>query len=481
MKRLSVSILSKTLCLISFISLMGSACGGEREPYNILMIAIDDMNNWVGVMNDKAKTPHIDSLARSGMLFNNAYCVTPACNPSRTALMTGLRPETTGQFSNRGYFRDLPGGEDILTLAQYLQQNGYETIGAGKIFHHARGNDEKPAPLSDPPSWDFQRKGLIGTPGLELFVNTDGNANWLRNDWKQTFSPEHYYSKYGVWGAIPQGREDCGDWQTAGFCAEYLLDEHEKPFFLACGIFRPHLPQIVPQEYFDRYPLESIELPEVPDDDMDDIPETAKRNQSTPFFRLIREHGEWEKAVQGYLASMSFADDCVGRVLDALENSRYRDNTIVLLWTDHGWQLGHKQRWSKFTLWRQSTNAPMIIRYPGMESAGKVCSEPVSFLDLYPTLIELAGLEERAILEGESLMPWMLDPGLDKETPAIVTFNHGNYSVVWKNWNYIRYRDGSEELYDHDGDPREYDNLAGSKDYRKLMDRLGAMIPGRKD
>jgi arylsulfatase A-like enzyme len=471
------------LVSITLLSLAIWSCRKESEPLNILMIAIDDMNNWVGVMENKAKTPHIDALARSGVLFSNAYCVVPACNPSRTALLSGKRPETTGQYTNAGNFRDKPGGKDIITLPQYFRQYGYEAVAAGKIFHAPRYGGEEPNPRSDPVSWNDQRIGNVGTPQADLYLDEDGRAAWLEGDWKQfvqngRFLPSMgYITRMGRWGPIPQPKKECGDWQSAEFCADYLLQDHEKPFFLACGIFRPHSPQLVPQEYFDMYPPGSFKMPEVPEDDMDDIPEIARTNWSTPFTKLVREKGQWELAVQGYLASMTFADDCIGHVLEALEKSAYRENTLVVLWTDHGWQLCHKDRWEKFTLWRQSTNAPLMFRYPGMKTTGQVCKEVVSFLDLYPTLLDLAGLPRKEDLEGETLRPWLEDPGRDKESPAIITYPGGNHSVVWKNWNYIHYEDGSEELYDHSTDVREYHNLAGREEHQALIDKLKEMLP----
>lgn len=457
-------------------------CRKDPAPLNVLMIAIDDMNNWIGAMDGKAKTPHIDAMARSGVLFNNAFCVVPACNPSRTALMSGLRPETTGQYTNAGNFRDKPGGKEIVTMAQYLKQHGYETVAAGKIFHHPRGNGEQPNELSDPVSWDHQERGHIGTPGHELFLDENDRALWLEGEGDRYITEENsgmnYITKFGVWGAVPFTREECGDWQMADFCARYLSGEHEKPFFLALGIFRPHSPQLVPQEFLDMYPLEEIELPEVPADDMEDIPEIAQTNWSTPFVHLVRKKGQWKKAVQGYLASMSFADACVGHVMEALKKSRYAENTVVLLWTDHGWQLGHKDRWEKFSLWHQATNSPLVIRTPEMKTAGQVCNEAVSFLDLYPTLLDLLELPTRNFLEGESLVPWIEDPFMEKKTPAVVTYPGGNHSVVLGNWNYIRYENGSEELYDHHNDPCEFRNLAGDPQYNLIKDQLRTWIPG---
>jgi len=481
----------KKLILFLMLTVIFGSCKKKTEPINILMIAIDDMNNWVGVMGNKALTPNIDALAGKGVLFNNAYSVVPLCNPSRVALMTGLRPETTGIYDNEKNFRDVPGGKDIVTLPQYLRQFGYEAVASGKIYHHPRWNGEEPAAFSDPVSWTTQRKGNIGTPGVNNYLGEDGYATWMEGEaegeLKGIFPESSYYMKSylkrGVWGPVPISNDECGDWQSARYCVDYLMEEHDKPFFLACGIFRPHQPFLAPEKYFESYPLESIELPEVPDNDTDDLPAIIKRdsdklNKTTAlFFELIKNKGQWEEAVQAYLACMTFADDCVGHLLDALERSQYIDNTIVLLFTDHGYLLGHKNQWSKYKLWQQSTNTPLIIQYPGMNNRGTVCSEAVSLLDLYPTLLDLAGLPQSNVLQGETLVPWLEDPSLEKENPVLITQQKGNHSVVWKHWNYIRYEDGSEELYDHSKDPREYNNLAGDPEYNEIILRLKAWIP----
>lgn len=444
---------------------------GYGRPLNVLMIAIDDMNNWIGALAGPAQTPHIDRLARQGLLFTNSYCVVPACNPSRVALMTGQRPETTGQFTNEGNFRERPGGAERVTLAQYLRQFGYEATAAGKIFHQPRGTKAQANPLSDPISWNDQRKGSIGTRGHNLYLNEEGWAQWHGGTIKG------YLGEFGVWGPIDDALEETGDFQSAAYCADYLKQPHGKPFFLACGIFRPHSPQLAPQKYFDRFPLDQIALPLVPDDDMQDIPKIAQKNFSTPFVQEVRKRNQWKLAVQGYLASMAFADDCVGHLLEALDKSDYRDNTIVLFWTDHGWQLGHKWRWEKFSLWKQGTQSPLIIRTPGMKTAGQRCDRAVSFLDIYPTVADLLGLSRPEGLEGTSLVPLLENPTALRSIPAVVTYNAGNHSVVLDHWNYIRYKDGSEELYDHRRDPDEFKNLAGLPRYRARMDALKQWLP----
>jgi arylsulfatase A-like enzyme len=462
------------LTVLSLFSTSAAVALPAERPPNILLIAVDDMNDWIGAMQGVAQTPHIDRLAARGMLFDNAYCVTPACNPSRVALLTGLRPETTGQHENAGNFRHLPGNEQLLTLPQRLQQAGYRTIAAGKVFHHPRGPGPQPAELSDPISWTEQWRGRGGTGGHEPYLIANNEARWLQG------VPHEITNDYGrhwaaVWGPIPDLAEETGDWRVAQYCADVLRQEHEQPFFLACGIFRPHAPLLAPQKYFDRFPLDQVELPKIPADDMNDIPAIAQRNWSTPLFEAMKREDQWRLAVQAYLACMAYADDCVGVVLDALERSPHRDNTIVVFLTDHGWQLGHKQRWEKFSLWRQATRAPLVIQAPG-QKPGR-CSRAVSFLDLAPTLLELTGLAVPKPLEGESLVPWLGDPRLPRERPAVITYLPGNHSVVHENWNYIRYQDGAEELYDHQSDPGEYTNLIGRQALAPLVRRLRGWLP----
>jgi arylsulfatase A-like enzyme len=465
----------KKIILLLALAVISASCRSQKDPPNILMIAIDDMNNWVGVMENKAITPHIDALAWEGVLFSNAYSVVPLCNPSRTALLSGLRPETTGIFDNEVNFRDMPGGKNIVTLPQYLRRYGYEAVESGKIYHHPRWTGEEPDPFSDPVSWTVQRKGNIGTPGVDIYLGEDGYARWMEGDWKGIFPENAYVLIRGVWGPVPFTNEQCGDWQSAQYCADYLKEEHEGPFFLACGIFRPHQAYLAPGKYFDLYPLDSIELPVVPANDMDDLPAIARKHSD--FFELIKKKGQWKNAVQAYKASMSFADDCVGYVLAALDRSRYKDNTIVILFTDHGYHLGHKNHWSKYKLWQQSTNTPLVIRYPGMKNPGSECTEAVSLLDIYPTLLGMAGLPPNGVLQGQSLVPWLEDPALERMTPVLITQRKGNHSVVWKQWNYIRYEDGSEELYDHAQDPQEFNNLAGHPGHAAIIGRLKAVIP----
>lgn len=454
-------------------TLVLSGTATERRP-NIVMIAIDDLNNWVGALGGPAHTPNIDRLAASGRLFTNASCVTPACNPSRVALMTGLRPETTGQYENEGNFRrKRPGNDRLLTLPQRLQSLGYRTIGAGKIFHQGRGAGPKANDLSDPVSWDEQYVGGTGTGGAQAYLDEKGWAKWLRGD--DHGITNSYGLRSALWGPIEERKEDTADWKMVGFCADVIGRKHDQPYFLAAGIFRPHAPLLAPKEFFDLYPLDKVHMPYVPPDEFADIPAIARENWSTPLVRAMQQEGEWQRAVQAYLACLSFADACVGRILDAIDRSPDRDNTIVILWGDHGWQLGHKDRWEKFSLWKQSTQAPLIIRSPGF--APGPSARAVSFLDVTPTVLELVGAAVPAGLEGASLTPQLRDPAARREKPAVVTYMPGNHSVVFEGWNYIRYANGSEELYQHATDPAEYTNLIGQPVAEKIVALLRPHLP----
>lgn len=458
-----------------------SSCIKQSQP-NILMIAVDDMNNYIGAWGGQAITPNIDRLASEGTMFRNAYCVVPACNPSRTALLTGQRPETTGQYQNEGNFRDRNGGQERITLPQYLQSLGYESIAAGKIFHYPRGNEASASSLSDSVSWNAQRKGYIGTPGEKAFLGKDGYGAWQQgaaNDYLVDVAPgTNYMARCGIWGAIKETLEECADWKSADYCANYLQKNHKKPFFLSLGIFRPHSPQLAPQEFFDLYDKDAIELPELPENDMDDIPQIAQKNFAYDFVQMVRNKGELRNAMHGYLASMSFADACVGHVLDALKKSKYADNTIIIFWTDHGFQLAQKNRWEKFSLWDLSTNAPMIIKKPKQNPT--IVNTKVSLLDIYPTIVDLLDKKQPAFLEGNSLCPLLDNPETAWKNAAIVTFGKGNHSVQFENWNYIVYEDGSEELYNHDNDPKEFNNLASDTNNKTIITQLKSKLSGLK-
>jgi len=479
MKSILLKSLGFVFLIVSQLGYSQSKKDAVTTKPNILFIAIDDMNNWTSAMGGVAKTPNMEKLAKAGKLFTNAYCVVPACNPSRVAIMTGVRPETNGQYTNPGNFRDLPGNANRITLPIYLQQNGYEAIAAGKVFHNGRGKGTEPDPQSDPQSWTYQFPNDVGTKGHQLYLDKNNQAKWLEGamytEGMNINKPE-YLSKFGVWGVTPEKKEETSDWKNAEFASNYLGEKHDKPFFLAVGLFRPHSPQIAPQEFFDLYPLESVKVPELPADDLDDIPEIAKTNFSSKFVGLVKEKGQLQKATQAYLASMSFADACIGKILQGIENGPNKDNTIIVLWTDHGWQLAQKERWEKFSLWKQATNSPLIIKYPKMKNAGVSTNQAVSLLDLFPTVLDLSGIAKPDFLEGTSLVPLLSDANYKRKEPAITTYEKGNISVEKNDWNFIQYKDGSEELYNHATDPKEFKNVINVKENQAIVKELRAYV-----
>jgi len=440
----------------------------KQKRYNVLFVAVDDLNDWVGCLggHPQAKTPNIDRLAKRGVLFEQAYCAAPLCNPSRTAIMTGLNPSTTGIYGNRAWFRDHPKFKDWQTIPQYFRKHGYTAWTGGKVYHRPDGK------WSDPIAWDKQYSKRMGTP-------PPPPKRHYRHGMRGKFS-NRIVQRLTDWAPIEQTDEETDDWRTAHLAARFLQQEHDGPFFLACGIYRPHLSWYIPKKYFDMHPLEKVQLPPCKEDDLDDVPPMG-RAMAGKVFQTIRKHGQWKKAVQGYLAACSFADACVGRVLDALEKSAYRDSTIVVLWGDHGYHLGEKGHFSKSALWEETTRTPLIICAPGVPAPQRRCKRPVSLVDLYPTLIELCGLPRREDLDGRSLAPLVRNAERDWPYPALIThspFWYGtNHAVHSQRYHYIRYRDGGEELYDNTADPHGWRNLADDPKHAEAKKKLKQWLP----
>ena len=490
MKRFSIKITAKTrqfapklliaLHFFMFVSFQQQAYAGAKTARpNVLFIAVDDLNDWIGCLggHPQAKTPNIDRLASRGMLFEQAYCSAPLCNPSRMATMTGLRSSTIDIWSNEGrygqgdaisWFRDKPEFHDLVTIPQYFRQHGYTAVMGGKIFHKPSGK------FSDPVSWNHQYSTKHGTP----FPKNGRLLHGLSDKMAQ-----EYFQDWADWQPLDIPDRETADRKTAEGAAAFLLRDHDKPFFLACGIFRPHLRWYAPRKYFDMHPLEKIKLPATLENDLADVPPSGRRQSSggSQAFGVIREHGEWKKAVQGYLASCSFADACVGVVLDALEKSTYADNTIIVLWGDHGFHIGQKDRISKLTLWEQGSKTPLIISTPDLAATGgKQCQQPVSLVDLYPTLVELCGLPARDRLDGRSIAPLLLHPKTKWPNPAVVSLR-GDHAVRSKHWHYIRYSAGDEELYDATKDPNQWKNLANDTRYTDVKNELKKWLPKNKN
>jgi arylsulfatase A-like enzyme len=475
MMRLPRPLLFAALLAIMLVS-TAQAVAAQPQPDqtsplpNVLFIAVDDLRDWVGHLggHPQSLTPNIDRLAERGVSFTRAYCVAPLCNPSRISLLTGIAPSKSGVYGNREKLRDkLP---DAVTLMQHFRASGYTTRGSGKIFH---GNQ-----AYDPASWDDY---FVPTRSkIRPTVNRDANLP------KSAWTP---------WGPLACSDEEMFDGKVATWIVSQLKESHEKPFFLACGLTKPHLSWRVPQKYFDLHPLESIQLPATREGDLADVPAFGQRlarevydpsgekNFATPGgdHANIIANDQWKVAVQAYLATICFADAQIGRVLDALEQSEHADNTLVVLWGDHGWHLGEKEHWRKHALWDVSTRTPLIISAPrGMSNdmaSGQLCEHPVSLIDLYPTLVDLCNLPKRDELDGKTLRPLLKNPMRDWNRPVVMTYGYQNHAVQTDRWRYIQYRDGTQELYDHDRDPNEWTNLATIPEHQEIIRELQAALP----
>ena len=473
-----------------FISLVASAiicsCTGpssenlSSDKYNVLIFTVDDMRDYAGFLNSyegTVYTPNMDRLAEQGVAFTNAHVAVTVCCPSRNAFMSGLRASTSGLYNNGQWWK--ASRPDIISMPQYFRNNGYYSAGAGKVYHHTPGNNP-------PCSWDEFQDQVFDDPWY--FQDWDVGKYWVdfgyrapkvkKPDWK----PLNGIPNLGNndWGAIPGKEEkDYGDVQVVNYARDFLARDHEKPFFMVLGTYRPHVPLHVPQRYFDMYPLDEIVLPTIKEDDLDDLPEEGKRlaMDGNSTFEKIKDYGKYKDALQAYLACITFADAQLGATLDLLEESRYADNTIVVFWSDHGWHHGTKLHWAKQTLWEDCTRIPFVIKVPGAEYTDNICTRPVDMVNVYPTLVSLCGLPVKDGLDGHDMSPLLEDPQANWEHPAISEIKVGNVAIRSENWRYIHYHDGTEELYDQRNDPRNWNNLAGDEKYKDIIEAHIKYVP----
>lgn len=454
--------LSFSTCLL-LLSLTSSA-----QQKNVLLIIVDDMNKDFGAYGGQAITPHLDSFALNAMRFDNAYCPSPVCSPSRTAMLTGYRPHVTGITGyvqkkteiadNRDvHFRYKKGFENVVTLPQYFQQYCYETVAAGKIFRSPRGSEYEPAPGSDTLSWDRQWRGRIGAKGSSVCGEEKVVIFNNKRDTAISFIP------------LDVEVEGTGDWQLSDYCAKYLQQKHLRPFFLACGIYRPHLPWNVPKEYYQLYGTAQVQLPPRCEDDLDDVPFQEFSNR---LHEKIDSLGHTKTALRAYLASMSYADSCIGHVLDALERGPHKDNTIVVIMGDHGWHFGQKNHWKKSSMWEAANASPLLIDVPGLEAG--VCKSTVSLQDIYPTLLSLAGMKENKKAAGRDLSPLLSEPEIDWPGYAFTVFKKNRFALRTDDWALICNDSIGKgmELYDLAVDPLEWCNLAGNNACQATIDSL---------
>ncbi|UMB61727.1 sulfatase [Lutibacter sp. A80] len=457
--------------LIVLILLVNVFVGLAQEKPNVLLIMVDDMNDWVGAFegNQQAITPNIDKLAEKSIVFKNSYCSAALCNPSRTSMLTGYNPSTTGVYGNNEVFREMEGFENTITLPQYFEQNGYSTAAAGKIFHNARGGKEEPKHGSDPGSFQVERIGNAGTVYPDAKYRHSHGLNLKEYGVKGSFLRSF------DWYGTDTKDEENNDWKSAEFCADYINQEHEKPFFVACGIFKPHLPWYAPKKYFDLYNLDEIQLPEVLENDLADVGRMGNNMAKKGVHKAVLDANKWKEAVRAYLANISFADACIGELLNSLNKSPYATNTIVVLMGDHGWHLGEKEHWSKNVLWERAAKTPLLIFDPRNKESG-VSTKIVSLIDVYPTLIDLCGLPVKDDLDGKSIKTLLNNPNNKWNEVALTSKAVGMHSLRSEHYRYTVYPDGFEELYNHTIDPNEWTNIANDKANEVILQRFRKIL-----
>lgn len=452
------------------------------EKPNVLFVSLDDLNNWIEPLggHPQAKTPNLNKFAELSVNFKKAYCPSPSCNPSRTAIMSGLNTYTSGVYSNYQDWREVL--KDYKGMGLYFRENGYYSAGAGKIYHYH---------MIDSSCWDeywpSQKQNMPAEympqrqAGFEEKYGRDPAVDF-------TVNMPYFHNMYKMfdWAALDINDSMMGDFKSVDWVSDKLNSDHNKPFFLACGIYRPHVPWYVPKKYFDMFPLEDIQLPKTVEDDLGDVGDRVKEiaNRGGDYHKHVVEAGLWKEAVQAYLASIAFCDAMFGKLMNSLQQSKYANNTIVVVWSDHGWQLGEKKHWRKFALWENVVQTVLMIKAPagtkGLPEGsadGISCERVVSLMDMYPTLIELCGLPVKTNIDGRSIVPLLENPEMEWDYPAITTYNHSEYSIRNERWRYTIYLDGSQELYDHNNDPEEWYNLAHDQKYVDIIKELSTFIP----
>ena len=486
-----------TIAILSFF--LTRETHAEAPRPNVLFISIDDLNDWVGCLDGhpQALTPNIDRLAARGILFTDAHCVAPACNPSRAAVLSGQLPFRTGVWSN-GSKKLLTQHPAAVVLPRAFQQAGYQTLGTGKVLH---GSTETRAIFEESfiteQRWSPLARDMVKYTDDELPSKSTGNPRHVvrRPDGKSVVLPLNRMpsdrrpmlndGESFDWGPFDVLNAEMGDTKITTWAMRQLRGGFDKPFFMAVGYYRPHIPLWAPRKYFQRFDNVKIELPTVHESDLADLgvvgQQRATEAVTAGSHATVVKYGQWEEAVKAYLACTTYVDDQIGRLLEELDNGKYGDNTVIVLWTDHGWHLGEKQHWGKWTPWQRSTRVPLIVVPPknmaSQFARNATCDAAVSLLDLYPTLMEMCGITGSQQLDGSSLVSLLRKPEQRTDRHAVTFFGQENVSVKTQQWRYIQYAQGDEELYDHLTDPHEWNNLAGTKKYESVLRKLRKRVP----
>jgi len=474
-----------TICLLVAlvtVAVSSRAAESAKKPPNVLLIISDDLRTELGSYGvERAKTPNIDGLAASGVRFDRAYCQFPLCNPSRSSMLTGRHPGGTGVLGNRDWFRNEH--PDFVSLPQLFKENGYTTIRSGKIFHGG---------IDDTDAWTIggeQRR--FGDPAVAA-VNADNSAKEIGRDARprrrDQESRRTKNERSDRWAVLPDDGQRHGDYRTTDRAINHLREQvgAEKPFFLAFGLSKPHSPPEAPQRFYDLYPVDDIELPvdfAARPTVSEGFPRGSIRRRNADLF--IGRDATPEEArefTRAYLASVSYVDSNVGRVLDELHKLGLDDDTIVVFWSDHGYQLGEKGKWSKAgSLWEQGARTPLVIRVPGGQGNGQTVTAKVQAIDLLPTLAELAGLPQPEGIHGRSLAPLLENPDADWDHPAFTVWSEDGKNLTGivvrsGKWRYAEFTEGGAMLIDFENDPHELKNLAGDPQYSQVEAELAALV-----
>ncbi|MEO2026430.1 MAG: sulfatase [Fuerstiella sp.] len=466
---------------------VGQSNAASKDHSNILFIAIDDLNDWIGCLDGhpQVKTPHMDALARRGVLFTEAHCAAPVCGPSRVAIMSGRRAWTTGVYSNNAnYPQRLP---NVESMPEFLVRHGYHVMGSGKLFHgdtkYPKGAFHEYA-KGIPQPWP--KKAILSSRQKPVYewhvggktITFPRNGMPADRTWKDT----HTFD----WGPLDLPDEKFRDTAVVNWGSERLRKDYDKPFFLGVGIHLPHQPLYAPQRFHDMYPPATTVLPPWLKNDLKDLSNAGRDYALIPTtsgtHATVAKYGQWKSAVSSYLATVTFVDHLIGGLLDELEQSEHSRNTWIVLWSDHGWHLGEKDHWGKATGWFRATRVPLMIVPPRSATpegfqAGTRCDQPVNLIDLFPTVVEMAGLGHEDGLEGKSLLPLVNDPNSAWLDHTVTTFGRGNHAITSKRWRLIQYFDGSAELYDRSTDPHEWNNLIDDPRWSHIVSEFRDKVP----